>query len=92
MERDLWFLSGGGRIAKRKAGLLCAPLEDGWLVLVLFEGCMGSAANCSGLGGNCRQMAEALGVGRPRGLAGGVWVCQQAARKPMVADRGGKRQ
>ena len=75
-------------------GLCCSVCveEDGWLVLVLFEGCMGSTANCSGLGGNCRQMAGALGVGRPRGMAGGVWACQSAARRPMAADRRGRGQ
>ena len=36
MERDLLFLSRGGRIAKRKAGLLCVPCQErvvGWFLI-----------------------------------------------------------
>ena len=41
-------------LPRGRPGCSVCVKEDGWLVLVLFEGCMGSAVNCSGLGGHCR--------------------------------------
>ena len=92
MKVDTWFLSRGGELQWKRAMLLCALSQKRVVGMVLFEGCMGSAANCSGLRGNCRQMVGALGVRRPRGSVGGAWACQSVARRPMTADRGGKRQ
>ena len=66
--------------------LVCVFCQRRLFGLVLVNGFLGSAANGSNLGGNCRRMAELLGEGKPRGWQEEVWAGLRAAPESQVAS------